>query len=68
LALLALAAGEVLTPADSQRQVMLSAARARILRTASRREDPRAFCTGVRLHRRLLELTGGIPSDLPGAA
>jgi len=47
--------------------VMIGAARARILRTASRREDPRAYCTGVRLHRRLLELTGGIPADLPGA-
>jgi hypothetical protein len=68
LSLLALAAGEVLSPADSQRQVMLSAARARVLRTASRREDPRAYCTAVRLHRRLLELTGGIPSDLPGAS
>jgi len=68
LSLLALAAGEVLVPADSQRQVMLSAARARILRTAARREDPRAYCTSVRLHRRLLELTGGIPSDLPGPA
>jgi hypothetical protein len=67
LGLLALAAGEVLTPAESQRQVMLSAARARVLRTAARREDPRAYCVGVRLHRRLLELTGGIPSDLPGA-
>lgn len=66
LALLALAAAEVLMPSDPQRQVMLGAARARILRTASRREDPRAYCTGVRLHRRLLELTGGIPADLPG--
>ena len=66
MAHLALAGGEVLTSADSQRAVMLGAARARILRTASRREDPRAYCTGVRLHRRLLELTGGIPADLPG--
>ncbi|HUQ02383.1 MAG TPA: hypothetical protein VM261_07795 [Kofleriaceae bacterium] len=68
LSLLALAASEVLTSADSQRHVMLSAARARILRTASRREDPRSYCTAVRLNRRLLELTGGIPSDLPGPA
>ncbi len=66
LSLLALAAGEVLTSTDTQRQVMLGAARARVLRTASRREDPRAYCTAVRLHRRLLELTGGIPADLPG--
>ncbi len=68
LSLLALAAGEVLASTESQRQVMLGAARARVLRTASRREDPRAYCTGVRLHRRLLELTGGIPADLPGPA
>lgn len=68
LSLLALAAGEVLGSNDSQRQVMLGAARARVLRTASRREDPRAYCTAVRLHRRLLELTGGIPADLPGPA
>jgi hypothetical protein len=68
LTLLALAAGEVLSPADPQRQVMLGTARARVLRTASRREDPRAYCTAVRLHRRLLELTGGIPADLPGPA
>jgi hypothetical protein len=68
LAMLALAAAEVLTSSDAQRQVMIGAARARILRTASRREDPRAYCTGVRLHRRLLELTGGIPADLPGAS
>lgn len=67
MSLLALAGAEVLTPSDAQRGVMIGAARARILRTASRREDPRAYCTGVRLHRRLLELTGGIPADLPGA-
>ncbi|HVK78696.1 MAG TPA: hypothetical protein VM734_35595 [Kofleriaceae bacterium] len=68
MSMLALAGAEVLPAAESQRQVVLTAARARILRTAQRREDPRAYCTGVRLHRRLLELTGGIPADLPGMA
>ncbi len=66
MSLLALAGAEVLPAVESQRQVVLVAARARILRTAQRREDPRAYCIGVRLHRRLLELTGGVPDDLPG--
>jgi hypothetical protein len=43
-------------------------ARTRILRAAARREDPHAFCTHVRVNRRLLELTGGVPSDLPRAS
>ena len=66
--LLALATAEVLPADDGKRHVVLASARTRILRTAARREDPRAFCAGVRLHRRLLELTGGVPADLPGAA
>ncbi len=65
---LALAAAEVLEARDTPRQVILASARVRILRAAARREDPLAFCTGVRLNRRLLELTGGVPEDLPGAA
>lgn len=63
--LLALAAAEVLAASDSARSVILGAARARILRAAARREDPYAFCTHVRHNRRLLELTGGVPADLP---
>ncbi len=66
--LLALATAEVLPADDGNRHVVLASARTRILRTAARREDPRAFCAGVRLHRRLLELTGGVPADLPGAS
>ena len=65
--LLALAAAEVLPASDPQRKVVLAGARARILRRAARREDPFAFCVNVRLHRRLLELSGGVPSDLPRA-
>jgi hypothetical protein len=64
---LALAAAEVLSAGDPPRNVILMAARARILRVASRREDPHAFCVHVRHNRRLLELTGGVPADLPGA-
>jgi sulfur transfer complex TusBCD TusB component (DsrH family) len=63
--MLALAAAEVLPAAEPQRQVVLSGARARILRRAARREDPHAFCVNVRLNRRLLELSGGVPADLP---
>jgi hypothetical protein len=66
-ALLALAVAEVLPVSASKRKVALQNARARILRSAARREDPRAFCTRVRLHRRLLELSGGVPDDLPAA-
>lgn len=64
---LALAAAEVLPASDPQRKVVLAGARARILRRAARREDPYAFCVHVRLNRRLLELSGGVPSDLPRA-
>jgi tetratricopeptide (TPR) repeat protein len=63
--LFALAASEVLPAAEPQRGVVLSGARARILRRAARREDPHAFCVNVRLNRRLLELSGGVPADLP---
>lgn len=63
--LLALSIAEVLPAGDPQRRVALGSARARILRAAGRRTDPRAYCTGVRLHRRLLELSGGVPADLP---
>jgi hypothetical protein len=62
---LALAAAEVLPASDPQRKVVLAGARARILRRATRREDPHAFCVHVRVNRRLLELSGGVPSDLP---
>lgn len=65
--LLTLAVAEVLPVAESKRKVALQNARARILRRSSRREDPRVFCTRVRLHRRLLELSGGVPDDLPHA-
>lgn len=63
--LLALAVAEVMPASNPKRQVVLNQARARILRTAERREDPRAYCTNVRLNRRLLELSGGVPGDLP---
>lgn len=63
--LLALAAAEVLSATDAPRQTILNTARARILRAAARREDPHAFCVHVRHNRRLLELTGGVPEDLP---
>jgi hypothetical protein len=61
----ALAAAEVLPASEPARGVVLSTARARILRRATRREDPHAFCVNVRLNRRLLELSGGVPPDLP---
>ena len=62
---LALAAAEVLAEINPMRSVVLNQARARILRIAERREDPYAYCTEVRLNRRLLELSGGVPTDLP---
>lgn len=65
--LLALAVAEV-CPADSyRRRVVLNEARTRILRNAQRRDNPQAFCLEVRLNRRLLELSGGVPADLPGS-
>jgi tetratricopeptide (TPR) repeat protein len=66
--LLALAFAEVLGVEDPQRRVALSTARSRILRSAAQREDPTSFCTKVRIHRRLLELSGGVPRDLPDAS
>ncbi len=66
--MLALALAEVLPAGDAARGAALSSARARILRGAGRRADPQAYCAGVRLHRRLLELSGGVPTDLPGAS
>ncbi|MCE9571823.1 MAG: hypothetical protein K8W52_01575 [Deltaproteobacteria bacterium] len=65
---LALAAAEVLPAHEPSRAVVLSTARARILRRATRREDPHAFCVHVRVNRRLLELSGGVPPDLPRAS
>lgn len=65
--LLALATAEVLPAVDPKRKSVLTHARARILRTAERREDPHAYCADVRLNRRLLELSGGVPPDLPRA-
>jgi tetratricopeptide (TPR) repeat protein len=65
---LALAAAEVLAAHEPARAVVLSTARARILRRATRREDPHAFCVHVRVNRRLLELSGGVPPDLPHAS
>ena len=62
---LAQAAAEVLSDSDPARQVVLSEARARILAMAACREDPYVYCTEVCLHRRLLDLSGGIPADLP---
>lgn len=64
---LALTMAEVLAESDPARAVALSGARARLLRAAGRRDDPLAFCTAIRLHRRLLELSGGVPTDLPRA-
>lgn len=66
--LLALAVAEVLPVSNPKRKVVLNHARARILRNAEKREDPRAYCMEIRLNRRLLELSGGVPSDLPQAA
>ena len=65
--LLALSVAEVLPVVEPKRKVALTTARARILRVAAGREDPRAFCNNVRLNRRLLELSGGVPDDLPYA-
>lgn len=67
-ALLTLAVAEVLPVSAPKRKVALQNARARILRAAERREDPRAYCTRVRVHRRILELSGGVPDDLPNAS
>jgi hypothetical protein len=64
---LALTMAEVLPAGEPAREVAVRAARTRLLLAAARREDPRRFCTGVRLHRRLLELSGGVPGDLPDA-
>lgn len=64
---LVVAMAELLPPGDPARRTALNAARARLLREAGNRDDPLAYCTGVRLHRRLLELTGGVPLDLPRA-
>jgi tetratricopeptide (TPR) repeat protein len=64
-AVLTLAAAEVLPVSAPKRKVALQNTRARILRVASRREDPHAYCTRVRVHRRILELSGGVPDDLP---
>lgn len=65
--LLALSVAEVMPVTEAKRKVALTHARARILRSAQRREDPRGFCNNVRLNRRLLELSGGVPDDLPHA-
>ena len=65
--LLALAVAEVMPASNPKRRVVLNQARNRILRNAGRREDPRAYCVHVRLNRRLLELSGGLPGDLPPA-
>ena len=65
LLLLAVAVAEVLPVTDPTRKVGLNQARVQILRHAERREDPRAYCIDVRLNRRLLELSGGVPRDLP---
>lgn len=65
--LLALSVAEVMPASNPKRHVVLNQARGRILRTAERREDPRAYCVHVRLNRRLLELSGGLPDDLPGS-
>jgi hypothetical protein len=62
---LALAMGEILPPGDAVRRTALGTARAHLLRDAGARDDALAFCTGVRVHRRLLEMTGGVPLDLP---
>jgi hypothetical protein len=64
---LALTMGEVLPPGDPAREVSLRAARSKLLVAAQRREDPWRYCAGVRLNRRVLELSGGVPTDLPGA-
>ena len=65
--LLAQAVAEVLPVSNPKRKVVLNHARARILRNAEKREDPRAYCMEIRVNRRLLELSGGVPGDLPQA-
>jgi tetratricopeptide (TPR) repeat protein len=62
---LAIAMGEILAPGDVARRTALGHARAHLLRDAGKRDDALAYCTGVRIHRRLLEMTGGVPLDLP---
>jgi len=62
---LAIAMGEILAPGDVTRRTALGTARAHLLRDAGQRDDALAYCTGVRIHRRLLEMTGGVPLDLP---
>jgi tetratricopeptide (TPR) repeat protein len=64
---LALALAELHGENDPARTVALRGARSRLLAAAEKRRDPRRFCTSVRLHRRILESSGGIPTDLPGA-
>jgi tetratricopeptide (TPR) repeat protein len=64
---LALTMAEILPAGEPAREVSVRAARTRLLLAAARREDPRRYCTNVRLHRRLLELSGGVPDDLPDA-
>lgn len=61
---LALALAEVFPVDDVRRRTALTNGRSRILRDAARRHDPRAYCLNVRLHRRLLELSGGVPADM----
>jgi tetratricopeptide (TPR) repeat protein len=61
---LALACTEVFAVSDPQRRAALCDARNRLLRSARRCRDPRAYCTQVRLHRRLLELSGGVPGEI----
>jgi tetratricopeptide (TPR) repeat protein len=62
---LAIAMGEVHPPGDATRRTALASARTHLLREAGARDDALAYCTGVRVHRRLLEMTGGVPLDLP---
>ena len=57
--------GEILAPGDTTRRTALGSARAHLLRDAGNRDDALAYCTGVRIHRKLLEMTGGVPLDLP---
>jgi tetratricopeptide (TPR) repeat protein len=64
---LAIALGEILPPNEVARRTSLGTARAHLLRDAGNRDDALAYCTGVRIHRKLLEMTGGVPLDLPRA-
>jgi eukaryotic-like serine/threonine-protein kinase len=57
---LALAEAELLDSGELRRTV-LAAIRTELLAAAEKRRDPRAYLVGVRLHRRLLELSGGLP-------